>query len=91
MQHNLNLCLPIQIKFVYLYMIKNITITQKIELLKSMKITKLRKNLKKIITWDNGIKTYSLNALHKTIDKYIQPTYHSHPFKQNLEKFTLIN
>ena len=66
------------------------TITQKIELLKSMKITKLRKNLKKIITWDNGIKTYSLDALHKTIDKYMKPTYYTHPFKQNLEKFTLI-
>ena len=68
-----------------------LNLDQKIQKLKSMKVSKLRKNMLKLVDWDRGVKIYNLSGLNSMIDKYSDPSYTSHPFIKNLESFTLID
>jgi len=49
-----------------------------IQEIKKLKITKLRKVLKKIIIWDNGIKIYTREALIQMVERYELPTSSKH-------------
>jgi hypothetical protein len=67
------------------------TTQDKITALKEMKITRLRRNLVKIITWDRGIKIYTLESLRDTIDYYNTRAYGKHSmFLSQVEKCELV-
>jgi len=46
--------------------------------IKNLKVTKLRKVLKSIIIWDNGINRYTRAALIETVENYELPTHPKH-------------